>query len=349
MEDNQKLLKYYDPGRLTTSERRAYVEKMQHYLEYFQNMQAQRENSNILDRAARKIKSKDTKKRKEKEFERFRKCGVFLSKVFEKIKVEIKEDDLDTLASGPVRTTLSGAAAVNTNLAGALLGMGAGPGMAMGAGIGSLLVGGVGLYDVVAGMSDKEQAVFYKKMCETLLEVVSAFNIPEEIVKQELQKTMVRIGEIKEKYKDVSDEEEMAKRIQDECVVELTVGIEGTRDCEVFKAKVLDVMGKSAWDKMNANSQIFIVTAELLYEQWKIYEDGIDFGPICLSVSKALEVEVTRRYFIGFKEYLENTGRSLIDAMYKKDGTVKAADDYMLGDLTRITGYVADNEQDQCA
>ncbi len=67
--------------------------------------------------------------------------------------------------------------------------------------------------------------------------VVSAFNVPEEVVKQELVKTMNSISEIKEKYKDISDEEEMAKRIQDECVIELTAGIEGSRDCEAFKKK----------------------------------------------------------------------------------------------------------------
>lgn len=99
------------------------------------------------------------------------------------------------------------------------------------------------------------------------------------------------------------------------------------------------MIGQDAWDKMNPNSQVFIVTAELLFEQWKIYEEGIDFGPICLSVSKALEVEVTRRYFVGFRDYLQKEELQLPNEMYNKDGSIKEADDYMLGNLTGVTGY----------
>lgn len=335
---------YYgiDPGKLTTPERRAFLDKMQRYLTYFQKMQNKAENSSVIDRAVDAIKVGDTKKRKEQELARLKKCSKLVSQVYEKTKIEITNNPTEDSGRGITVERISGAAATKATLAArggrALI---TGGSMAIGTTvpIGGLLGIGAGIFNVVTGMSDKEQAIFYKKMCETLMGVVSAFNVPEEIVKQELLKTMKSIGEIKEKYKDISDEEEMAKRIQDECVVELTAGIEGTRDGEAFKAKVLDVIGKAAWDKMGPNSQIFIVTGELLYEQWKVYGEEIDFSPICLSVSKALEVEVTRRYFMGFKEYLESEGIPLLDEMYRKDGTIKEADDYMLGNITSVTGY----------
>lgn len=323
-----------DPSKLTTQERRALAARLQKYLAYFQEMQKRAEERKLIDRVVDSIKPE--KKNREKETERIKKYYDLLSTVYEKTR----KDEPDTSDS---ETVISGVAAKNASLAvlgGGTLARG-GAGMAAGSSVlgGGLLGAGIGVLDVVAGLSDKEQAVFYKKMCETLMGVVSAFNVPEEVVKQELLKTMKNIGEIKEKYKDISDEEEMAKLIQDECVVELTTGVEGTRDCESFKKKVLNVIGQDAWDKMNPNSQIFIVTAELLYEQWKIYEDDIDFGPICLSVSKALEVEVTRRYFIGFRDYLQKERMPLLDEMYRKDGSVKEADDYMLGNLTGVTGY----------
>ena len=342
MENSQTSFRI-DPEKLTTSERRVFLDRMQKYFEYFQKMQKKAENHNIIDRVADAIKGENTKKQKEQEITRLKRYFKLVSQVYDKTKVEICNNSAEYSGKETVVSSLSGAAETNAMpayLRRGLLPVGGGA-MAAGSVLlsGSLLGAGLEIFDVVTGMSDKEQAIFYKKMCETLMEVVSAFNVPEEIVKQELLKTMKSIGEIKEKYKDISDEEEMAKRIQDECVVELTAGIEGRSDCEVFKTKALDLIGKAAWDKMNSNSQIFIVTGELLYEQWKIYDEGIDFAPICLSVSKALEVEVTRRYFIGFKEYLENAGIPLLDEMYKNNGTIKEAEDYMLGNLTSVTGY----------
>ena len=313
-----------DPTKFTTSERRASLERMQRYLEYFRAMQKRAEDHNMIDRVVASIKTEDTKKNKEKERERIIKYYEFISKLY--VKNKTVDIDPNTSPDDTAFVSLSGAAATNSTLAtlgGGSLASGGG-GMAAGGSVlgGGILGAGFGIIDTVAGLSDKEQAVFYKKMCETLMGVVSAFNVPEEVVKQELVKTMNSISEIKEKYKDISDEEEMAKRIQDECVIELTAGIEGSRDCEAFKKKVLNVIGEDAWNKMNSNSQIFIVTAELLYEQWKIYEDGIDFGPICLSVSKALEVEVTRRYFLGFRDFLEKHNLQLPDEIPLKKQTI---------------------------
>lgn len=304
-----------DPGKLTTKERREFAGRLQKYLIYFQKMQKRAEEHKLIDRVVDLLKIEETRNYKEKEQERIKKCYDLLSAVYEKTK----KDETDVGSSGTVISVSQG--------------------MERGSVFDRFMGSGIGVFDAVAGLSDKEQAVFYKKMCETLMGVVTVFNVPEEIVKQELLKTMKSIGRIKEKYKDISDKEKMAKLIQDECVVELTAEIKGTRDCEVFNEKVLNVIGQDAWDKMNPNSQIFIVTAELLFEQWKIYEEGIDFGPICLSVSKALEVEVTHRYFVGFQNYLQKEGLSLPDEMYKKDGSIKGADDYMLGNLTGVTGY----------
>lgn len=321
------LLEDIDVSRLTTEERRAYVRRMQLYLEYFQHMQNSAESSTFTKRIIKGIKRKETNQKKNEEKKRLEKYSKLMTKALEKVTDEPHDERI---------LSLSGVAATNVVFGGAVA-MGGG-GFARGLTI--LGAAGLSISDAVEGMSDKQQAIFYKKMCETLFEVVNAFNVPEEIVKQEMMKTMQKINDIKEKYKDVVDEDTMAKLIQDECVVSLSDGIEGTKDCEAFKAKVLEVIGESAWNKMITNSQIFIVTAELLFDQWEIYEEGIDFGPICLSVSKALEVEVTRRYFIGYRDYLLRNDLQLSNEMYTREGDPKEADDYMLGNTTGITGYV---------
>lgn len=312
--EEYNLLEDMDVSRLTTEERRSFVRRMQQYLDYFQHMQNSAESSTLTKRIIKSIKKKETKQKKNEEIKSLEKYSKLMAKLIKKVT---DESDNKKIIGFPGATCCV-----------AMLSVGGG----------MLSVGPV--LDAVSGMSDKQQAIFYKKMCETLFGVVNAFNIPEEIVKQEMMKTMQKINDIKEKYKDVVDEDTMAKLIQDECVVSLSDGIEGTKDCEAFKAKVLEVIGESAWNKMITNSQIFIVTAELLFDQWEIYEEGIDFGPICLSVSKALEVEVTRRYFIGYRDYLLRNDLQLSNEMYTREGDPKEADDYMLGNTTGITGYV---------
>ena len=181
-----------DPSKLTTQERRALAARLQKYLAYFQEMQKRAEERKLIDRVVDSIKPE--KKNREKETERIKKYYDLLSTVYEKTR----KDEPDTSDS---ETVISGVAAKNASLAvlgGGTLARG-GAGMAAGSSVlgGGLLGAGIGVLDVVAGLSDKEQAVFYKKMCETLMGVVSAFNVPEEVVKQELLKTMKNIGEIK--------------------------------------------------------------------------------------------------------------------------------------------------------
>lgn len=67
---------------------------------------------------------------------------------------------------------------------------------------------------------------------------------------------------------------------------------------EKCRQRVMENIGASAWNKMSDISQTFIIDAEVLYERLKYYSD-FDYSAICLTASKALEVEVTKRYFSG--------------------------------------------------
>lgn len=94
---------------------------------------------------------------------------------------------------------------------------------------------------------------------------------------------------------------------------------------------------------MTQNAQIFLITGELLFDQWKIYGDDVDFAPICMSVSKALEVEVTRRYFMGYLNYLKESGQEFPMELLIRDGNSyreKTEEEFMLGNMTGVTGYV---------
>lgn len=168
-------------------------------------------------------------------------------------------------------------------------------------------------------------------------------DISEEKIRTALMNTMEKIQEIKERYEYITDSEEIAKHIQDECVIEVSTGVEGTSDYNKFKKYVETTIGESAWRKMTQNAQIFLITAELLYDQWKVYgDDNIDFAPICMSVSKALEVEVTRRYFMGYLTYLNENAMDIpAEMLMKENGEFreKREEEFMLGNITGVTGY----------
>ena len=78
-----------DPEKLTTSERRVFLDRMQKYFEYFQKMQKKAENHNIIDRVADAIKGENTKKQKEQEITRLKRYFKLVSQVYDKTKVEI--------------------------------------------------------------------------------------------------------------------------------------------------------------------------------------------------------------------------------------------------------------------
>ena len=169
-------------------------------------------------------------------------------------------------------------------------------------------------------------------------------DISEEKIRTALMNTMEKIQEIKERYEYITDSEEIAKHIQDECVIEVSTGVEGTSDYNKFKKYVETTIGESAWRKMTQNAQIFLITAELLYDQWKVYgDDNIDFAPICMSVSKALEVEVTRRYFMGYLTYLNENAMDIpAEMLMKENGEFreKREEEFMLGNITEVVEKV---------
>lgn len=176
----------FDPFKLTTSERRIFIDKMNCYLAYFQKMQEKAENRNVIDRVVKKVKFKETRKQKEKELERLQKCNKLVSRAYEKIRVNLNDNNNSSKTYSTNILTLSGAAATNktlTNVGGGPLTVG-GCGMAPGTIMGSLISSGIVAFESITEMSDKQQAISYKLMCETLLRIVNAYSIPKEVIKQ---------------------------------------------------------------------------------------------------------------------------------------------------------------------
>lgn len=103
------VIQEIDPSKLTTTDRRAFLERMKKYLEYFQKMQKRAENHNIIDRVVASIKTKETKKNREKEQDRLKKYFKLISQMY--IKTKTADVDPTTLSTGTAIPSLSGVAA----------------------------------------------------------------------------------------------------------------------------------------------------------------------------------------------------------------------------------------------
>ena len=63
-------------------------------------------------------------------------------------------------------------------------------------------------------------------------------------------------------------------------------------------------LGENAWNKMAEKSQNFLITSKVMYNDFLMINDMVDYSGICILVSKALEEEIFRRFFTDFIEYL---------------------------------------------
>lgn len=336
-------------GYLPTEERREYAKRLNKYAEYFQAQMDFIEGRTVKDRIIDNLHWKKKEEEQKRLQRRIAKYDELVRKMFMRSQEEYvnKVKDSVDIKSGKL---VDGGKSVDSVLGMAMARMAmarmAGAGMAtagIGGGIlGSGIANGVTMLNDLTGLSDKQQLAMYKKFFETTMLLLQQSDVSEEKIKFALVETMNKIGDIKEKYDDIEDDDLLAQKIQDECVVEIIEGIEKTSDYNKFQKHIKQTIGMSAWNKMTQNAQIFLITAELLYDQWKIYGNDIDFAPICMSVSKALEVEVTRRYFIGYQDYLSKYNEIFPDElMIKKNGSYrpKYEEEFMLGNITGVTGY----------
>lgn len=100
----------------------------------------------------------------------------------------------------------------------------------------------------------------------------------------------------------------------DECVeriVKVTNANAEKRTLEIEKRKLITSLGESAWNKLDETSKTFLISSKLMYNHLILVDDETDYSGVCVLVTKALEVEMSKRFYSRFLDYL--------DDVYKKD------------------------------
>ena len=120
----------------------------------------------------------------------------------------------------------------------------------------------------------------------------------------------------------------------------------------VEKELINSSLGKPAWNKLSSQSKNFLISSKFTYRHLFMLDDVIDYSGVCLLVTKALELELCKRFFRGFMKYLKNeygddytkyhTSLLGFDPKNKKQFRLKN-NRCDLGRITYILGYNKDD------
>ena len=144
--------------------------------------------------------------------------------------------------------------------------------------------------------------------------------------------------------------EKIMSKFSDKCVKKIRSSIEkdilNSKDCKIMKEELTESLGKSAWNKLSRQSKRFLITSKITFNSLCELEDIIDYSGVCLLVTKALEVELIKRFYKGFYKYLENNNKSFEEyhtSLVERDenGDLKKLPDYKrtLGGIPYLLCY----------
>ena len=169
-------------------------------------------------------------------------------------------------------------------------------------------------------------------------------NIITEVIKnhvsEEMQKTrktieesketiLTNLNEIKKEIKNISlkitdyqslierqinnfDSDEVKDRIisafADECAERIINETHFEKDDDSYnleKTNLIQSLGEGAWAKLSEESQTYLISSKLMFNNLNNMSEVVDYSGVCILVTKALEVELYKRFFDNFLKYLD--------------------------------------------
>lgn len=147
--------------------------------------------------------------------------------------------------------------------------------------------------------STKKLSAKIDNMTEILENLVKQINSYQSLVQNQIE-----IAETEEEI------ERIVHAYTNTCVEKIVTEIDSKYsskiyECEEEKLKIS--LGEAAWDKLSEESQKFLVSAKVTYNYLINIKAAIDYSGVCLLVTKALEVEMKKRFYTDYMAYLKNT------------------------------------------
>lgn len=107
-------------------------------------------------------------------------------------------------------------------------------------------------------------------------------------------------------------EEEVERIVQafaNTCVDRIVSEIDSKYSTEAYtqeEEKLKASLGESAWGKLSKESKSFLVSSKVTYSYLVGIKTAIDYSGVCLLVTKALEVEMKKRFFGEYMAYMKS-------------------------------------------
>ena len=109
--------------------------------------------------------------------------------------------------------------------------------------------------------------------------------------------------------------------------------------------KLKSSFGISAWDKLDESSRVFLVSSKIMYNRLLLDANMVDFSGVCLLVTKALEVEMTNRFYKDYCSYLReksfrnDTTMTWPSGLLNRHGKQMKCKEFTLGCLAYVLCY----------
>ena len=151
------------------------------------------------------------------------------------------------------------------------------------------------------------------------------------------------------------EEDRIIHAFSEECTERIVQELQKKTSNDAFKVeqqKLVNSFGNSAWAKLSEQSRTFLISAKVIFSSLLALEDLIDYSGVCLLVTKALELELSRRFcgdFVSFlrQKYRKDYSRYPTTLLDKYGKPIKAKH-FTLGSVAYVLCYErADNISDE--
>lgn len=164
-----------------------------------------------------------------------------------------------------------------------------------------------------------------------------------------LQKSIDIIKKAKKKFADDETEEsanKIAEVISEQCL-KLFSGSLTTINKDLYAAQIKSHISDAVWDKLESTSKTCLITGKIAYQSLINANNGtMDYSGVCILASKALDIEMSKRFFVQYLEYLKQNYdyKDWPDSLLDKNGYFLTDDKFTLGRIKYVVGMDKDGK-----
>lgn len=118
--------------------------------------------------------------------------------------------------------------------------------------------------------------------------------------------------------------------------------------------RTLELTFKSSWNKLSDKSKSFLTTARVMFKNLDKSNGEVDYSGVCILLSKAVEVELNRRLYHDFKDYLQEIYGDNFEQWHTdmvedgRDGTKPLRESrFTLGTIPYLLGLIKNKNLDE--